>query len=69
MIATPQEILAAGLQCTERERLAIANGLLESVSDDIDDLDEDELLEELKRRSVDREGAVSWDVIKAESLR
>ena len=69
MISTPQEILEAGLKCAEHERLAIANGLLESVSDDIDELDDDELLEELKRRSGDREGAVPWSVIKADSLR
>lgn len=69
MIASPQEILTAGLKCSEHERLVIAAGLLESVSDDTDDLDDDELLEELKRRSGDREGAVPWSVIKADSLR
>lgn len=68
MIVTPKDIIAAGLQCSEEERLAIANCLLESVSDDMDDVDSDEFLEELRRRSGDRVGAVSWEVIKNEPL-
>lgn len=41
----------------------------ESLINEIDTLDDAAFLEELKRRSGDWEGAVSWEVLKTETLK
>ena len=59
-----QSIFDAALALPEKERAALAQLLLESLSEDQEDITEEELLAELDRRSADLErgtaDAVPW---------
>jgi hypothetical protein len=59
-------ILQAALELPEDQRLALVARLLESVPDEPAGLsiDDPELVEELKRRSADLDGAVACDRLK-----
>jgi hypothetical protein len=62
-----QAILDSVLQLSEADRLLIVKRLLETLPDSIatSEVDDDEYFAELKRRSGDLEGAVSWADLKA----
>jgi hypothetical protein len=61
-------ILQAALRLPEDERLAVAIRLLETVPDEPAGLsiDDPDLVEELKRRSADLDGAVGWGQLHGE---
>jgi hypothetical protein len=68
MEANAESIFEAALKLPENERLALASRLLETMPDERLglSLDDPDLLNELKRRSADVEGAVSWQQLKTE---
>ena len=63
-----ETVFEAALGLPENERLALASRLLETipVDDSAISLDDDLLLDELKRRFADREGEVDWTELRAE---
>ena len=67
MSTSAQTSLNAALELSESERFMIVSGLLESLPPDIG-LSEDDpgLIEELDRRCLDLEGAVSWSDLESE---
>lgn len=62
------ELFDAALKLPEDERLILASRLLETVPDEPCglSLDDPDLVEELKRRSADREGAIPWSQMRDE---
>jgi hypothetical protein len=68
MRLSSETVLEAALGLPEKERLALASRLLETipVEDFAISLDDDSLLEELERRFADREGEVDWTELRAE---
>ncbi|HEX6984685.1 MAG TPA: hypothetical protein VF170_04880 [Planctomycetaceae bacterium] len=62
------EILDAALRLPERDRLAIASRLMETLPEEAPD-DEDEFAAELDRRSGDRDGAIAWAELRDELRR
>jgi hypothetical protein len=62
----PNSILDAALKLTETERLWLAAQLLETVPEEPVGLsiDDPDLMEELKRRSADREASVPWTEVR-----
>jgi hypothetical protein len=71
MPATRDEILDAALQLPESDRLAIASRLMETIPEDFPGLadDDPEFDAELKRRSGDTEGSISWEELRDELRR
>jgi putative addiction module component (TIGR02574 family) len=63
-----QQVLDAALALPERERILIAERLLESVPNDIDELSEEEFAAELNRRSEEviqgKAELIPWAVVK-----
>lgn len=63
-----ETVLEAALALPEKERLALASRLLETIP--VDDrgisVDDDSFLEELEQRFADREGEVDWSELRAE---
>lgn len=68
MQTSPDVILSAALELPENERLLLATRLLETVPDQPEglSLDDPDLLEELKSRSSDLEGAIPWAQLRDE---
>jgi len=68
MQVNAESIFEAALKLPENERLALVSRLLETMPDEQLglSLDDPELLNELKQRSADLEGAVSWRQLKTE---
>ena len=68
MSSTPTELLAAALQLPVEGRAALIEGLLQSLPDEFDSVNESGFLEELDRRFVqfqeNPETAVGWDELK-----
>lgn len=64
MSTVRDEILQAPLRLPDADRLAIANQLLETLPEDVDD--DSSFAEELGRRSGNWEGAISWDQLREE---
>ncbi|HEY1784984.1 MAG TPA: hypothetical protein VGG30_05515 [Pirellulales bacterium] len=61
-------IFQAALELPEDQRLALVARLLETVPDEPAGLSIDDpgLIEELKRRSADLDGATAWDQLRGE---
>lgn len=68
MPVSPQEIIDAAINLPERERLAVANRLMESLPDELValDVDDPELLNELDRRWHDRKDTIPWNSLRDE---
>lgn len=62
------DLFDAALKLPEDERLILASRLLETVPDEPCglSLDDPDLVEELKRRSTDREGTIPWSKVRDE---
>lgn len=62
------ELFDAALKLPEDERLILASRLLETVPDQPSglSLDDPGLVEELTRRSADREGTIPWSQVRDE---
>lgn len=70
MQATRDEILEAALKLSEEERFSIASALFDTLPDETPGLstDDPQFTEELKRRSGDLEGSVTWEQLRDELL-
>ncbi|HEY5311445.1 MAG TPA: hypothetical protein VIK18_02960 [Pirellulales bacterium] len=68
MQSDSKTIFEAALKLPENERLILVSRLLESMPEEPAglSLDDPELLNELRRRSADTQGAVPWSQVRAE---
>ena len=68
MQPSSEAIFQAALKLPEDERLTLVARLLETVPDEPAglSLDDPDLVEELKRRSADLDGAVTWNQLRGE---